>query len=151
MDDASRLFGTGIAYFCDLLAIELRNLEAMGLAQQKMLEGLGVLAQRQAEIAQGTLQGTLQRVAEPAASTNGQSVVQAAIDRIGSLRTTILESQSNASTLSEIAARQGGEVANILQSRMIAALDELRAALERTVTEKPAVAATLVHQPGSPA
>ena len=48
MDGPSQLFGNGLKYFCDLLAIELRNMEAIGLAQQKMLEGMGVLAQHQA-------------------------------------------------------------------------------------------------------
>ena len=55
MTDASQVFGSGMQYFCDLLAIEMRNLEAVGLAQQKMLEGMGALAQHQAEMVEGTL------------------------------------------------------------------------------------------------
>lgn len=144
MEDASRLFGTGFTYFCDLLAIELRNVEALGLAQQKMLEGMGVLAQRQAEIVDGTLRRSLGARASGNASV---SAVGAAIGQIGMLKTTIEESQANSNILSELAARHGGEVASILQSRMIAALDELKAALERAAPEKPAAIPTLVHQP----
>jgi hypothetical protein len=145
MEDASRLFGTGFSYFYDLLAIELRNLEALGLAQQKMIEGIGVLAQRQAEIVDGTFRRSL----DTRASANGPaSAIGMAISQIGSLKTTIVESQANSNILSELAARSGGEVANILQSRMLAALDELKAAMEKAVPEKQAApVVTLVQQP----
>jgi phasin protein len=148
MEDASRLFGTGFTYFFDLMAIELRNMEALGLAQQKMLEGMGVLAQRQAEIVDGTIRRSLD--ARP--STNGPtSPIDLAINQIGSLKTTMQESQANSNVLSELAARSSGEVANILQSRMMAALDEFKAALEKAVPEKPAaMPAALVHQPSAP-
>ncbi|MBL6617712.1 MAG: hypothetical protein ISP49_14770 [Reyranella sp.] len=142
MEDASRLFGTGFTYFCDLLAIELRNVEALGLAQQKMLEGIGVLARRQAEI----VDGTVRRAFDTRSSSNGSAIDQA-IDRIGSLKTAMQEGQANSNILSELAARNGGEVANILQSRMMAALDELAAALEKAAPQKPAATPTLVHQP----
>ena len=151
MEDASRLFGSGFTWFCDLLAIELRNMEALGLAQQKMVEGMGVLAQRQAEI----VDGTLRRSFDARASSNG-SAIAVAINQIGSLKTAMQEGQANSNILSELAARNGGEVANILRSRMMAALDELKAALEKAVPEKPPALrqtppATLVHQPGTPA
>ncbi len=111
-----------LKYWSDIVAIELRNLEALGLAQQKMLEGWGVLAQRQAEIAQGTLQGTLQRSLE----MKGPGNLAAQID---SLKTTILESQANSNILTELATRSSGEAAGILQARFVAALDEYKAAL----------------------
>lgn len=145
MEDASRLFGTGFTWFCDLLAIEMRNVEAFGLAQQKMLEGVGVLAQRQAEIVDGTIRRSLDARPSPSGST---SPIDLAISQIGSLKTTMQESQANSNILSELAARNGGEVASILQSRMMAALDELKAALEKTVPQKPVVA-ELAHQPGT--
>jgi hypothetical protein len=145
MEDASRLLGAGFTYFCDLLAIELRNLEALGLAQQKMLEGMGVLAQRQAEIVDGTLRRSIDARAPGTASAIGL-----AIDQIGSLKTTLQEGQANSNILSELAARNGGEVAGILQSRMLAALDELKVALERAVPDKPtSTNAALAHQPGT--
>ena len=107
-----------------------------------------MLAQRQAEI----LDGTIRRSLEVRPSTNGStSPVDLAINQIGSLKTTMQESQANSNILSELAARSGGEVANILQSRMMAALDELKAALEKAVPQKPAaIPAALVHQPSAP-
>lgn len=152
MESTSQLFGNGLKYFSELVAIELRNMEAIGLAQQKMLEGMGVLAQRQAEIVEGTLrrsfgahsfgaQGSL-----PASASGVQAMV---IGQITSLKTTMLESQANSNVLSELAARSSGEVADILQTRMIAALDEFKAALEQAIPEMPAPAqASLTVQPG---
>lgn len=134
MESTSQLFGTGLKYFGDLLAIELRNMEAIGLAQQKMLEGMGMLAQHQAEIAEGTLRRSYG--AQPSVPTSASGIHAAVIGQITSLKTAMLESQTNSNILSELAARSSGEVANILQSRMMAALDEFKAALEQAIPEK---------------
>jgi hypothetical protein len=107
-----------LKYWSDVVAIEMRNLEALGLAQQKMMEGWGLLAQRQAEIVQGTLQRSFE--------LKGPGNLAAQID---SLKTTILESQANSNILTELATRSSGEAAGILQSRFVAALDEYKAAL----------------------
>jgi hypothetical protein len=146
MADASQAFGSGVKYFCDLLAIEMRNLEAIGLAQQKMLEGMGVLARHQAEMAEGTLRRAFGAQANLPTSASGlPSVV---IGQITTLKTTMQESQANSNVLSELAARSSGDVANILQSRMFAALDEFKAALEQAIPEKlPPAPAALTAPP----
>jgi hypothetical protein len=150
MESTSQIFGNGLKYFGDLLAIELRNMEAIGLAQQKMLEGMGLLAKRQAEIAEGTLRRALG--AQPSVPTSASDIHAAAIGQITSLKTAIVESQANSNILSELAARSSGEVANILQSRMMAALDEFKAALEQAIPEKlTAMPLALTVQPGAPA
>ena len=110
MDGPSRLFGNGLKYFCDLLAIELRNMEAIGLAQQKMLEGMGVLAQHQAQMAEGTLRRSFG--AQPSVPTSASGLHAAVIGQITSLKTTMQESQANSNVLSELAARSSGDVAN---------------------------------------
>ena len=153
MESTSQLFGNGLKYFGELVAIELRNMEAIGLAQQKMLEGMGVLAQRQAEMAEGTLRrsfGAQSPGAEGSLPASASGVQAMVIGQITSLKTTMLESQANSNVLSELAARSGGEVADILQSRMIAALDEFKAALEQAIPEMPAPA-SLTVQPGAQA
>ncbi len=103
-----------------------------------MLEGMGVLAERQAEIVDRANSSLLdarpstQRPRRPAP-------IDLAINQIGSLKTTMQENQANSNILSELAARSGGEVASILQSRMVAALDEFKGLpLEKAVPEKPA-------------
>lgn len=53
--------------------------------------------------------------------------------QIEAFKTTILENQTNSNILSEMAARSSAEVANILQSRMMAALDEFKAALDHAI------------------
>ena len=55
MDEASRAFGDGLNYVSALLAIQMRNMEAMQLAQQMMLEDLGDLAKHQSEMLEGML------------------------------------------------------------------------------------------------
>jgi hypothetical protein len=47
---ADTAFSGGLSYFSEILAIQMRNLEAMRLAQQQMLEGMGVLAKHQVEM-----------------------------------------------------------------------------------------------------
>ncbi len=150
METTSQIFGNGLRYFGDLLAIEMRNMEAIGLAQQKMLEGMGILARRQAEIAEGTLRRSFG--AQPSVPSSASGVQAAVIGQITSLKTAMVESQANSNILSELAARSSGEVANILQSRMMAALDEFKAALEQAIPEKPASAPpALTVQPGAQA
>jgi hypothetical protein len=134
----------------DVLAIELRNLEAVGLAQQKMIEGLGALFQHQVEMAGDTLRRALDAKTLPGGLPS--DVGAALLAQIAVLKTSIVEGQANSNTLSEIAARSGGEVANILQARALAALDEFTAALEPVVSPpskvpSPALAVQLAVQP----
>ena len=107
----------------------MRNMEAIRQAQQKMLEGIGVLAKRQTEIIEGTLRRS---VSEPPAAAS-PDIRTAVGQQIETIKTTILENQTNSNILSEMAARNSAEVANILQSRMMAALDEFKTALDHAI------------------
>jgi hypothetical protein len=140
MEGASRLAAGSLRYLMDIFNIELRNLEALGLAQQKMIEGAGALMKHQTEMTGETLRRALD--AKAMATTLPSGIGAALASQITAVKTTILESQANSNILSELAARSSGEVANILQTRMLAALDELKAALEPVVGEatKPATA-----------
>lgn len=151
MESAAQIFASGLNCFHEFLAIDLRNREALGLAQQKVLEGMGVLAQRQAEIAEETLRRSLS--VRPSVPTTPSAIHAAVIEQIDSIKTTMMESQANANILSELAARSSGDVANILQSRMMAALDEVKAALEQAAPDKIAAVAPamLTVQPAAPA
>ena len=139
MVDPSQSIDGGFNLFTDLIGIQMRNMEAVRQAQQKMLEGMGVLAKRQTEIIEGTLRRS---VSEPldVTYTDIRAVVS---HQIESLKTTILENQANSNILSEMAARSSAEVANILQSRVMAALDEFKAALEHAIPEKISVAGSV--------
>ena len=101
MVDPSQSVDSGFGFLTDLIGIQMRNMEAIRQAQQKMLEGMGVFAKRQTEIIEGTLRRS---VSEPSAVTSPdiRSVVG---HQIESLKTTILENQANSNILSEMAAR----------------------------------------------
>ncbi len=134
MENAAQIFASGLNCFHELLAIDVRNGEALGMAQQKMLEGMGVLAQRQAEIAEETWRRLLS--VRPSVPTSAAAFHAAVIGQVDSIKTTMMEGQANANILTELAARSGGDVANVLQSRMLAALDEVKAALEQAAPDK---------------
>jgi hypothetical protein len=129
MVDSAQSANGGFGFLTDLIGIQMRNMEAIQEAQQKMLEGMGVFARRQTEIIEGTLRRS---VGEPAAVTS-PDIRGAVSHQIETIKTTILENQTNANILSEMAARSSAEVANILQSRMIAALDEFKTALDHAI------------------
>lgn len=135
MNGTTDIFGNGMKYLFDVAAIELRNMEALGQAQQKLMEGWSLLAQRQAEIAQGTLRRSLdQQVPQQPTVGFGPTGL---IDQIDGLKTAILEGQANSNIMTELAARSSGEAMTILQSRLLASLDELKAALEHVVLPSP--------------
>jgi hypothetical protein len=129
MVDPSQSVDGGFALLTDLIGIQMRNMEALRQAQQKMLEGMGVLAKRQTEIIEGVMRRS---VGEPKAVTP-PDIRSAVGHQIESLKTTILESQANSNILSEMTVRSSAEVANILQSRMMAALDEFKVALDHAI------------------
>ena len=139
MFDPSQSVDAGFSFFTDLIGIQMRNMEAIRQAQQKMLEGIGVLAKRQTEIMEGTLRRS---VSEPSAM--GSSDIRGIVgQQIESLKTTIQENQANSNILSEMAARSSAEVADILQKRMMAALDEFKAALEHAIPDTRSAAAAV--------
>jgi hypothetical protein len=149
METAAHFFGFDLNYFRELLAIGRRNMEALQQAQQKMLEGMSALARHQADQAEGTFRRSLG--VQASLSTPASAFPAALIHQIDSLKTTMLEGQANSNILSELAARSSGDVANILQSRMMAALDEWKAALEQAMPQRPLAQApaALTVQPAS--
>jgi hypothetical protein len=132
MADTLQSVDGGFSFLSDLIQIQIRNFEAFQQAQKKMLEGLGIFAKSQTEIVEGTLRRS---VSDPPNVTSWD-VRTLASRQIESLKTAIQENQANSNILSEIAARANGEVADILQSRMMAALDEFKAALEHVIPEQ---------------
>jgi len=122
----------GFGFLTDLIHIQIRNLEAIQQAQKKMLERMGIFAKGQTEI----VEGTLRRSARESPNMTPWDVRAVASHQIESLKTMIQENQANSNILSEIAARSSGEVATILQSRIMAALDEFKAALEHAIPDQ---------------
>ena len=55
MLDLSQSVDGGFSFLTDLIGIQMRNMEAIRQAQQKIIEGMGVLAKRLTEIFEGSL------------------------------------------------------------------------------------------------
>jgi hypothetical protein len=133
MKESSQTLSGGLSYVSEIVGIQMRNVEAMRQAQQQMLEGMGDLAKQQAEMLEGTLRRSFGAKPPVPAST---SAIRSAITMpIDSLKTTILESQANSNMLTEQLTKSFAPVANTVQSRMMLALDEFKAALEHAVPE----------------
>ena len=62
----------GFGFLTDLIGIQMRNMEAIRQAQQKILEGIGVLAKRQTEIIEGTLRRSVSEPSPRRPRTSGR-------------------------------------------------------------------------------
>jgi hypothetical protein len=107
-----------------LMAIQMRNLDAMVAAQKAALEGFGAFAKQQQETIGSTL-----RSATGTSTTVDADPRTVIVRPIDALKRAMIDNSANSNVLSELAARSSANVADILQKRMMAALDELRAAL----------------------
>lgn len=119
----------GGALLAAMARIQMRNIEALAEAARIGGAGLADLSRRQAEGLGATLRAAaLRSTAGLPADAAGRIALP-----FDSLRTAILESTAQGNLLAETAARAGAEVAEILQARLLAALEETKAVLLRAV------------------
>src|SRR6266481_4344497 len=103
MIDTSRpIVGLGMS---DLLAIQVRNMQAFSTAQQKMLEGLSMLIKQQAEIVQVLVRRSFGNTQATSSPSDMRGLVGVFIDE---LKQSIMETQTNSNALSEIMMRSVG-------------------------------------------
>ncbi|MFC7477544.1 hypothetical protein ACFQS7_24505 [Dankookia sp. GCM10030260] len=114
------------AVLAALLAIQVKNLEALAAARQAAVEGIGTLARQQQAMLATRLQGAASRPAGLPLGTDPRAAVAKPFD---SIKSAILEGQAQANLLNELAGQAGAGVASILQTRFLASLDEMKAAL----------------------
>ena len=122
MDDVAQTVSPA-GYIPNLVGIQMRNVQALFAAQQKLLEGLGMLAKEESQLMGSSLRrafGTMQAASPPA---DVRGLIGTWID---DLKSSILDAQANSNAVSEIMMRSIGEVASSLQTRMMAALDEFK-------------------------
>jgi hypothetical protein len=105
----------------DFVGIIMRNIEAVTTAQQQVLQGIGLLAKQQTQMAQALLRtttpGTVKlTVADPAAS-------------IDWLKAELENTQATMNEVSQLMMNISGNAATTLQTRTFAALDELKAVI----------------------
>jgi hypothetical protein len=103
----------------DMLQIVVRNMQALTTAQQQVLDGIGLLARQQTQMAQALL-----RYATPGAIKLPATDPAASIDWLKSEMET---TQAATNELSQLILNISGNAATTLQTRTYAALDELKA------------------------
>jgi hypothetical protein len=108
-----------------LVSIQMKNLDALAAAQKAAMEGLGSLAKQQ----QDMLSAKLKDAANLPATLIERDPRAAIAKPFDSVKSAILDGTAQANLLSELAAQSGANVASILQNRLVASLDEFKAAL----------------------
>jgi len=121
------------AMFSALMAIQVKNLEALAAAQQAAMEGMGTLARQQQAMLTAKLQGSAGVPATLSMDSDPRAAIAKPFDAI---KSAILENQAQSNLLTELAAQAGAGVAGILQTRFLASLDEMKAALLLDVPAK---------------
>ena len=108
-----------------VLDIQRRNVEALTTANQTIAQGLQTVVQRQGEIAQQSVRQFQDLVSFKPSSA---SVRETLVKRIDLTKTSYEKSVADARELGDIVAKVGIEAADILSRRVVASLDEVKAA-----------------------
>ncbi|MDO9708423.1 phasin family protein [Paracraurococcus lichenis] len=108
-----------------LMQIQMKNLDAMATAQKAVLEGMGTLARQQ----QDMLAASLKEFTASPPSLLGSDPRAAVAKPFDAMRSALLDGTARGNLITQIAAQSNATVAGILQDRMLAALEETKAAL----------------------
>ncbi len=138
MSDLVRTSRGSLSYLTDIIGIQARNMDALHQAGQALLDGMSALARHQADTIEAVLARSTSAKLPPLIA--GPGIAAAIGDRIDALKTGITETQARSNILTELATRSAGEVSGILQARFMAALDEVKAAVQHAIPEQPTVA-----------
>jgi hypothetical protein len=119
----------GLKTLSELSDIQMRNVDALFAAQQKLLEGMEMLGKQQSSV----IEQALKRLSNVPQTVLPPTNLRAGIgDRIDAIKTAIVEQQANFNIASEMVTRSSAEVGNVLQARFMGALDELKTVLAET-------------------
>jgi phasin family protein len=103
--------------------IRRRNFEALTAANQTVVQGLQTVAQRQGEIARQSVKQFQDLLSVKPASVN-----EVLVKRIDLTKTAYEKTVADARELGDIVVKVGSEAADILSRRVVASLDEVKAA-----------------------
>ena len=104
---------------------QIRNLEALNAANQALVQGLQTVAQRQGKLVQQSVKQFQDLVS--VRPTNA-SVTEVLVKRIDVAKTSYEKNVADARELGDLVAKVGAEAADILSRRVVASLDEIKAA-----------------------
>ena len=122
------------AVFSAVMAIQMKNLEALAAVQEAAMQGMGTLAKQQQAMLTAQLQGTTSLPATLSMDMDPRKAVAKPFD---SIKSAILDGQAQSNLLNELVAQAAGGVVSILQNRFLASLDEMKAALLLALPAKP--------------
>ena len=108
-----------------VLDIQRRNVEALTAANQTIAQGLQTVVQRQGEIARQSVKQFQDLLSVKPSSA---SVTETLVKRIDLTKTSYEKNVADARELGDIVAKVGSEAADILSRRVVASLDEVKAA-----------------------
>jgi phasin family protein len=118
--------------------IQRRNVEALTAANQTIAQGLQTVVQRQGEIARQSVKQFQDLVSFKPSST---SVTETLVKQIDVTKTSYEKNVTNARELGDLVAKVGSEAADILSRRVVASLDEVKAAARPKAAGRTAVVA----------
>jgi phasin family protein len=118
--------------------IQRRNVEALTAANQTIAQGLQTVVQRQGEIARQSVKQFQDLVSFKPSST---SVTETLVKQIDVAKTSYEKNVTNARELGDLVAKVGLEAADILSRRVVASLDEVKAAARPKAAGRTAVVA----------
>jgi phasin family protein len=121
-----------------IVDIQRRNVEALTAANQTIAQGLQTVVQRQSEIARQSVKQFQDLVSFKPSST---SVTETLVKQIDVAKTSYEKNVTNARELGDIVAKVGSEAADILSRRVVASLDEVKAAARPKAAGRTAVVA----------
>ena len=102
-----------------------RNLEALTAANQALVQGLQTVAQRQGKLVQQSVKQVQELLS---LKPTNASVTEVLVKRIDVAKTSFEKNVADARELSDLVAKVGSEAADILSRRVVASLDEIKAA-----------------------
>ena len=118
--------------------IQRRNVEALTAANQTIAQGLQTVVQRQGEIARQSVKQFQDLVSFKPSST---SVTETLVKQIDVTKTSYEKNVTNARELGDLVAKVVLEAADILSRRVVASLDEVKAAARPKAAGRTAVVA----------
>ena len=115
-----------------------RNLEALNAANQTLVQGLQTVAQRQGKLVQQSVKQFQELLS---LKPTNASVTEALVKQIDVAKTAYEKNVTNARELGDLVAKVGLEAADILSRRVVASLDEVKAAARPKAAGRTAVVA----------
>jgi hypothetical protein len=120
--------GPALGMVGEVIAIHLRNVEALAKAQRSMIEGHGLVLQQQLECFRAAMDQAGKSARDVLSDPDPRSN---ACRRFDLVKACMKQNACDAGMLAELGAKFGGEAGHIIQERVYECLDEAKALVAR--------------------